>query len=150
MKSYSAIFHRALLKNKPYLTFNKTCDLFFTQSAHSPFILRKASFRKMRFTTKVLNTTPKPPISIPLAHPFPQEVGKWPNPILIFNLSQVRFKSYFKGTIRFITRSAHSPAFSWKSFLSGKELHYKKKLGHNPKITQFRSTNPIKNRDTSL
>nr|AOE06142.1 hypothetical protein [uncultured bacterium] len=44
-----------------------------SHSAHSPTFREKAPFREKRFTTKVLDTTPKLPLSIPLARSFPKK-----------------------------------------------------------------------------
>jgi hypothetical protein len=44
----------------------------------------KAAFREKRFITKVLDTTPKLPIPIPLARSFPRKFGKRPNSIPIY------------------------------------------------------------------
>ena len=61
---------------------------FLPYSAIPLHSAEKASFREKRFIKKVLDTTPKLSISIPLARPFPRKVGKRPNsiPIYIFEV----------------------------------------------------------------
>ncbi len=66
-------------KNKKLIHF-----IDFAYISHcSPFpcFPQKATFRKKSFTTKVLDTTTKLPISIPLVRQFPKKIGKRSNSI---------------------------------------------------------------------
>ena len=102
----------------------------------------KAAFREKRFITKVLDPTPKLPISIPLVRLFPRKVGKRPNSIPIYSFEvKSALNPTSKDKLFFITHSAHSPAFRRKSSISGKALHYRG-LGHNSKASDFHSTCP--------
>jgi hypothetical protein len=84
-----------------------------------PYIPRKASFWKKRFIIVALDTTPKLPISIPLAHSFPRKIGKRPNSIPIYILEvKSALNSSKQEQFVFISISAHSPAFREK-LLSG-------------------------------
>ena len=85
-------------------------------SAHSPAFRRKAAFRAKRFTKKVLDTTPKLPISIPLARLFPKKVGKRANSIPIYT---------------FVVKSALNPTSKDKLFshtIQPIPLHFAEKL----------------------